>query len=120
MKQKTQMFEKSNQIKDNDENDNEEEDDNGKKVKKKKRKNIKFVKLVPRWYKILDEFFSLKNNVKELFCFSTDVTTINNNTGLVYITGLIGISILLMIIGQLFLVLLNMPTKEFGKHQFIE
>jgi len=120
MKQKTQMFEKSYQIKDNDENDNEEEDDNDKKVKNKKRKNIKFVKLVPRWYKILDEFFSLKNNVKELFYFSTDVTTINNNTGLVYITGLIGISILLMIIGQLFLVLLNMPTKEFGKHQFIE
>ena len=120
MKKKTLMFEKSNQIIGDDENDNEEEDDNDKKVINKKRKNIKFVKLVPRWYKILDEFFSLKNNVKELFCFSTDVTNINNNTGLVYITGLIGISILLMIIGQLYLVLLNMPTKDFGKHQFFE
>ena len=120
MKKKTLMFEKSNKIIGEDENDNEEEGDNDKIVSNKKRKNIKFVKLVPRWYKILDEFFSLKNNVKELFCFYSDVSNINNNTGLVYITGLIGISILLMIMGQLFLVLINMPTKDFGKYQFFK
>ena len=90
MKKKTLMFKNINQIRDK-ENDNEEEeeDDNDKEVNNKKRKNIKFVKLVPRWYKILNEFFSLKNNAKDLFCFSTDVTNINNNNGLVYITGLI-------------------------------
>jgi len=121
MKKNTLMFKNINQIRD-DQNDNEEEeeDDNDKKVNNKKRKNIKFIKLVPRWYKILDEFFSLKNNVKELFCFSTDFTNINNNSGLVYIAGLIGISILLMIIGQLYLILLNLPTKQFGKYQFYE
>ena len=121
MKKKTLMFKKINQIRDDEsDNEEEEEDDKDKNANNKKRKNIKFIKLVPRWYKILDEFFSLKNNAKELFCFSTDFTDINNNTGLVYIKGLIGISILLMIIGQLYLILLNLPTKEFGKYQFSE
>lgn len=118
MKKKTLMSNKSNQIKDVNENDDEEEEDNGKKDTKKK--VYKYVKLVPRWYKILNEFFNIKNNLKEQFCFSDDVTNINNNTGLVYITGLIGISMLLMIIGQLYLVLLNLPFKEFGQHQFYQ
>ena len=122
MKKKTLMFKKINQIRDdeNDKEEEEEEDYKDKKANNKKRENITFIKLVPRWYKILDEFFSLKNNAKELFFFSTDFTNINNNTGLVYIKGLIGISILLMIIGQLYLILLNLPTKEFGKYQFSE
>ena len=79
MKKKTLMFKNINQIRDKENiNEEKEEDDNDKEINNKKRKNIKFVKLVPRWYKILNEFFSLKNNAKELFCFSTDVTNINS------------------------------------------
>jgi len=121
MKKKTLMYNKIIRDDENDndkEEDNDKEDDNDKENNEQKRKNTKFVKLVPRWYKILNEFFSLKNNAKELFCFSSDATNINNNTGLVYIKGLIGISMILMIIGHIYLVLFNLPAKEFGKYQF--
>ncbi len=76
----------------------------------------------PKWYKILKLFFNLKANIKELFSHdSNEINKINvNNKGITYIKGIIGISIIFTILGQLYLVFLNLPMKEFGFYQFHE
>ena len=91
-------------------NTNKEEDKNSRKK----------VKIVPKWYKILNEFFNFKENIKELFNFETSKTNINDIRGLNYINGLIGISIILTILGQLYLIFCNIPMKQFGTYQFYE
>ena len=105
-----------NKEEDNDEdklidNSNSEEDD---KANKKK------VKIVPKWYKLLNTFFNFKENIKELFYFESNKTNINDIRGLNYINGLIGISIILTILGQLYLIFFNIPIKRFGSYQFYE
>ena len=70
------------------------------------KKIIKKVKPVPKWYKLLNEFFNFKDNFKELFYFESNQTNINNTGGLIYIKGLMGISIILTVFGQLYLIFL--------------
>ena len=85
---------------------------------KKDEKEIKKVKIFPKWYNVLNEFVNFKNNYKELFDFDSEETKNHNTSGLVYIKGLMGISILLIIMGQLYLTFFNLPMKEFGQYQF--
>ena len=96
-------------------NDYEEYDDI---VNERQKKIIKRVKVVPKWYKLLNEFFNFKDNVKELFYFESNQTNINNIGALIYIKGLLGISIILTVFGQLYLIFFNLPMKEFGKYHF--
>ena len=72
----------------------------------------------PRWVIYLDEFFNFNNNGKELFNFESKITICNNTNGLKYIGGLMGVSILLTILGQIYLILYNLPMKDFGKSNF--
>jgi hypothetical protein len=84
-----------------------------------KKKKIRFF---PKWYLILNDFFNVRENINELFNFDSNKgNNINtSNRGLLYIKGIIGISTLLTILGQLFMVFLNIPMKEFGLYQFHE
>ena len=72
----------------------------------------------PRWIIYLNAFFNLIDNAKELFNFENKVTNINNINGLKYIGGLMGISIVLTILGQIYLILYNLPMKDFGPANF--
>ena len=92
-------------------NNNEEEQNENYLVKKK-------VKVFPRWFKLLNDFFDFIENFRELFNFNYNITDINNISGLNYIKGLMGISIMLTILGQIYLILFNLPMKEFGLSQF--
>ena len=78
-------------------------------IKTKKKKII-----FPKWYKYLNEFFNIINNGKELFNFSFNNTNYNNIKGMTYIKGIIGIFSILTVIGQTFIALLNLPTKNYG------
>ena len=79
---------------------------NSKKIKKKI--------IYPRWYQYLNECFDLKENLKELFNFSSINTNYNNFKGMTYIKGTIGIFIILTVFGQTFIALINLPTKNYG------
>ena len=85
-------------------------------------KIIEKFKIVPKWYKLLNECFNFKTNLNELF--NNDSNEINktnlNNKGIIYIKGIIGISVLLTILGQLYLIFFNIPMKKIGKYQFYE
>ena len=67
----------------------------------------------PKWYKYLKEYFDIIKNIKELFNFDVKKTNINNINGITYVKGLLGISMLLYIFGQTFLILFNLPFKDF-------
>ena len=71
-----------------------------------------------RWIIYLNEFFNLFDNGKELFNFESKITNFNNINGLKYICGLLGISILLTILGQIYLILYNLPMKDYGPSNF--
>ena len=88
---------------------------NDDKVKKK-------IKILPKWYKVLNEFFNIKNNLNELFNYdSSEINKINlNNKGIIYIKGIFGLSIIFTILGQLYLIFFNLPMKQFGIFQFHE
>jgi hypothetical protein len=61
--------------------------------------------------------------IKDLFDFNLDELFIYDETkdrGILYIKGIVGISILFTILGQLFLLFLNIYIKSFGKYQFHE
>ena len=100
---------------------NEEEENNNKDNSKdqienegnKKRKNS-------RWIIYIDEFFNFLNNGEELFNFELIKTKCYDNKGINnnYIGGLLGISIILTILGQIYLILYNLPMKEFGQQNF--
>ena len=94
----------------NDENEEEEDTQN------EKRKKVML--LFPKWYKLLKDIFNYGNNVKELFNFSLNNRNINNINGLGYIKGIMGLSILLIIIGYTFFTLYNLPVKYFGIWSF--
>ena len=84
----------------------------------KKKNNKKNIKIFPRWYKLLYEFFNFKENLRELFNFESQKTNINNTRGLNNIQGIMGISIILTILGQLYLIFFNLPLKTFGYYEF--
>jgi len=85
---------------------------------KNNEREINKLKIIPKWYNILRDFFNIENNYKELFDFDSEETRNYNTSGLVYIKGLMGISIILIIMGQLYLIFFNLPMKEFGQYQF--
>ena len=75
-------------------------------------------KELPKCQKILNEFFDFIKNGKELFNFDLNNTKINNFNGIVYIKGLIGLSIILTVFGLTFIIFLNLPIKQFGTYSF--
>ena len=72
----------------------------------------------PKWYRYLNEYFSLIKNAKELFNFEMNKTKYNNLNGLTYIKGLQGLSMIFYVFGQTFLVLFNIPSKAFLQYDF--
>jgi len=101
-----------------DENKNNISSLNNSLTEEKEMDNLLKGKQVPKWYKLLNEFFNLKDNLKELFNFESNNTNINNINGLNYIKGLMGISIIFTILGHTFLIFINLPTKDFGINHF--
>ena len=68
----------------------------------------------------LKEFFDcfiFEDNFNELFNFSINSTKYNNDSGLNYIRGLIGISIVFVLVGFAFVVMYNAPTKVSSPNQ---
>ena len=70
------------------------------------------------WYNYLQVFFNISKNAKELFNFSSNETNFNNLNGITYIKGILGISMVLYILGQIFLVLFNLPSKAISQSNF--
>ena len=71
----------------------------------------------------LNEFFQCFNpleNWNELFNFSINSTKYNNDSGLNYIRGLIGISIVFVLVGFAFVAMYNAPTKVSAPGQLIK
>jgi hypothetical protein len=64
-------------------------------------------------YLLINDLFNLSKNLDELF----DHDELKDK-GILYIKGIVGVSILFTIIGQLFLIFLNLFMKDFGKYQF--
>ena len=85
---------------------------------KEKYEQILFIKNNPKWIIYLNEFLNFSNNGKELFDFEQTNTKCNDIKGLLYIGGLTGISIVLTILGQIYLILYNLPMKDFGTSNF--
>ena len=73
---------------------------------------------IPLWYKLLKDIYSFENNMKELFNFNLNNRNINNINGLGYTKGLMGLSILLIVLGYTFFILFNLPIKHFGIWNF--
>ena len=72
----------------------------------------------PNWFKYLSIFFNIKNNIMELFEFNLNQTNFNNYHGITYIKGILGISMILYILGQIYLVLINYPSKIISQFVF--
>ena len=90
------------------------EDDNKGLINNTKQKNS---------YQILYDImhcFSFVENAKELFSFSLNATKFNNDSGLNYIRGLIGLSILFTAFGFTFIVLYNSPSKVSSSGHILE
>ena len=100
---------------DEDEYDNGRISDVGKNLITNKEKENKHKIL----YEILD-CFSWEENFKELFSFSINSTKYNNDSGLNFIRGLMGLSMLFVSIGSTFVVLYNSPIKESSPNHIIE
>ena len=113
------LYEKKEMI--NELNSEENKDDinirKSKLVTKLKRQK-KFRLKAPKWYRYLNEYFSLIKNGSELFNFGSKETLLNNVNGITYIKGLLGISMILYIIGQTYLTLNNLPFKAFSLSEF--
>ena len=88
------------------------------KLNEKKKKLLIFIE--PKWYKHLNEYFGIIHNGKELFNFDISETKYNNLNGITYIKGLQGISMILYIFGHTFLILFNIPTKQFMRYEFYQ
>ena len=113
------MIKKINNNKENEiEDEKDEKNDKIHNANEDAKKDIKkTIKIVPRWYKLLSEFFNFKENFRELFDFESQ-TTINNIRGLNNIQGIMGISIILTMLGELYLIFFNLPMKTFGYYDF--
>lgn len=100
------------------EDKNEEEDiyDNDNEKKKIMNKNVN----LPNWVKVYNKCFNFRENFKELFNFSLNSTSINNDSGLSYIRGLKASSLFLLILGLTFFTFMNSLSKIFSKTLFLE
>jgi len=75
-------------------------------------------KELPKYQKLLNEYFDFIKNGSELFNFNLNNTNFNNVNGITYIKGLMGLSIILTIFGLTFTILINIPMKEYGSWHF--
>ena len=88
--------------------------------------NSRNIKIIPKkfdppnWFKYLHIYFNITKNIKELFNFNRNATNFNNLNGINYIKGILGISMLLYIFGQIFLVLFNLPSKTISQTSFFD
>ena len=81
-------------------------------------KELSIKKIMPKWYRLLNEYFNLVKNGRELFNFSLNQTNFNDFNGITYIKGILGLSMFLNIFGLTFFILSNLPTKILGTYQF--
>ena len=72
----------------------------------------------PKWFKYFDVYFSLINNFIALFDMDTKESILYNINGLTYVKGLLGVSMILYIFGLNFLILFNLPFKDFKLAEF--
>ena len=94
--------------------DNEDKDeDNYKEIKKNEITNL------PNWLKIYNNCFNFTENFRELFNFSLNSTSINNDSGLFYIRGLKSSCLFLLILGLTYLTLMNSLSKILSKTLFL-
>ena len=89
-------------------------------IKKVKERNNSFLYIAPKWYILLNEYFDIIKNGRELFNFSLNITKFNDFNGISYIKGILGLSMLLNIFGQTYFILSNIPTKELDTYQYYE
>ena len=90
-----------------------------KKLNHHKKERIKKEKInTPKWFKYLNEYFNLVKNGAELFINNSKESNINNINGITYIKGLLGSSMILYIFGHTFLILFNLPFKNFKLTDF--
>ena len=88
-------------------------------VHHQQKSNVNNIKInLPKWYKFLNEYFNLIKNGAELFTNNSKESNINNINGITYIKGLLGISMILYIFGHTFLILFNLPFKNFSLSDF--
>ena len=71
--------------------------------------------VLPKWLKIFNKSFNLKDNFNELFNFSLNSTDINNDSGLSYIRGLKSFSFFFLIFGLTFFTFINSISKTYSK-----
>ena len=71
-----------------------------------------------KWYQLLNKYFDIVNNLKELFNFSFPNTEYNNYNEITYIKGILGISLILNIGGQTFFILMNILHKTIKINRF--
>jgi hypothetical protein len=62
---------------------------------------------------LIKKLFDFNANLEELFTYDEP-----KDRGILYIKGIVGLSILFTILGQLFLIFSNLYTKNFGKYQY--
>ena len=94
-----------------------ENDKNKEIILNKEKKELNNTK-TPKWYKYLDVYFSLINNFIALFDMDTKESILYNINGLTYVKGLLGTSMILYIFGLTFLILFNLPFKDFKLAEF--
>ena len=92
--------------------------DEGEDEEEVKKESINNLNIAPKWYRILNEFFNFRRNFDELFAFDFNNKNFNNMAGLNYISGIMGISMILTILGETFLVIMNLPMKQFKYSAF--
>ena len=81
----------------------------------------KINKFTPKkWYKYLYIYFNITKNGAELFNFSINETNFNNLNGMTYIKGILGISMILYVLGQVYIILFNLPTKAMSQTGFYD
>ena len=81
-------------------------------------RELKIREIMPKWFRLLNEYFNLLKNGSELFNFSLNQTNFNDFNGITYIKGILGLSMFLNIIGLTLFILSNLPTKILGTYQF--
>ena len=72
---------------------------------------------IPKWLIKLNSCFSLSDNFEELFNVKTNISSMNNYSGLTEIRGLTSISMFFTILGFTCLGLFNCPVKNTGIYQ---
>ena len=81
------------------------------------KKEFSYIKIAPKWFRHLNEYFNLAKNGSELFNFTLNQTNFNDFNGITYIKGILGISMILNIFGLTFLIVANLLTKKLGSYE---